>query len=176
MGPRLIALAALLARRQGPVVAQALLRSGRAWLADPANEATKRALVAQLESAAKAVGGAAGMLSTRMAREVERRKVSVGAWERDLMALRYDVADMAPGPVRDAALTAYAAQASAAIHLVTGARDLEKARAEVIAALDAEERMLRAERLGVDEKKRAILAVALARKACAEHGAAPVRR
>lgn len=176
MGPRLIALAALLARRQGPVVAQALLRSGRAWLADPANEATKRQLVAQLESAAKAVGGAAGMLSTRMAREVERRKVSIGAWERDLMALRYDVADMAPGPVRDAALTAYAAQASAAIHLVTGARDTEKARAEVIAALDAEERMLRAERLGVDEKKRAILAVALARRACAEHGTTPARR
>jgi hypothetical protein len=175
MGPRLIALAALLAKRQGPVVARALLRSGQAWLADPANESTKRALLAQLDSAARVAGGAAGLLSARLAREVEKRRVSVGAWERDLMSLRYEVADMAPGPVRDAAIDAYAAQASAGIHLVTAARDVEKARAEVIAALDSEERMLRAERLPVDEKKRAILAVARARTACAEHGASPAR-
>lgn len=175
MGPRLVTLAALLARRQGPAVAQALLRSGRAWMADPANEATKRALLSQLRSAASVAGGAAGALSARLAREVEKRKVSVAAWERDLMALRYEVADMAPGPVRDAALDAYGSQASAAIHLVTAARDTEKARTEVIAALDAEERMLRAERLSADEKRRAVLAVALSRQACAAHGSPPVR-
>lgn len=170
MGPRLVTLAALVARRQGPVVAQALLRSGRAWLADPANEGTKQALLAQLRSAAEIAGGTAAAMSARLAREVEKRRVSVAAWERDLMSLRYEVADMAPGPVRDAALEAYAAQAAAAIHLVTAARDVERARAQVLGALDAEERMLRAERLGADEKRRAILAVALARRACAAHG------
>lgn len=176
MGPRLVTLAALLARRQGPAVAQALLRSGRAWLADPANEGAKRALLAQLRSAAEATGGAASVLSARLQREVERRKVSVAAWERDLMSLRYEVADMAPGPMRDAALAAYGSQASAAIHLVTGARDVEKARGEVVTALDAEERMLRAERLSTDEKRRAILAVAQARAACAAHRSPPARR
>ena len=48
MGPRIVTLAALLARRQGPAVAEALLRTGRAWLADPANEGTKQALLTQL--------------------------------------------------------------------------------------------------------------------------------
>ena len=175
MGPRLVGLAALLARRQGPAAAQALLRSGRAWMADPANEASRRALVAQLRAAAAVAGGAAGALSARLAREVEKRKVSVAAWERDLMALRYEVADMAPGPVRDAALDAYASQASAAIHLVTAARDTERARADVIAALDAEERMLRAERLSADEMRRAVRAVARSRRDCAAHGSSPAR-
>ncbi len=91
------------------------------------------------------------------------------------MSLRYEVADMAPGPVRDAAIDAYASQASAAVHLVRGARDVEKARAEVIGALDAEEKMLRAERLSIDEKKRAILAVALARRDCSEIAGPPAR-
>ena len=46
-------------------------------MADPANEATKRALVEQLTGLAQKAGGAAGRLSSRLAREVERRKVSV---------------------------------------------------------------------------------------------------
>ena len=44
--------------------------------------------------------------------------VSVAAWERDLMSLRYEIADMAPGPMRDAAINAYVAQASAGVHLI----------------------------------------------------------
>ena len=42
MGARLFALAALIARRQGPKVAKALLIKAQAWLADPANEETSR--------------------------------------------------------------------------------------------------------------------------------------
>lgn len=168
MGPRIVTLAALLARRQGPAVAEALLRSGRAWLADPANEGTKQALLTQLRSAADVAGGTASTLSARIAREVEKRKVSAAAWERDLMALRYEIADMAPGPVREAALGAYAAQARAGVHLITGARDREKARREVLAALEAEARMLRRERLSSDERAAAEAAVADSRRACLE--------
>lgn len=166
MGPKIVSLAALLARRQGPVVAQALLRSGKAWLADPANEGTKQALLAQLRTGAEVAGGTAATLSARIAREVEKRKVSPAAWERDLMALRYEIADMAPGPVRAAALEAYAAQAQAGVHLVTAASDREKVRAEVLRALDAEGRMLGAERLSADERDAAAAALVAARRAC----------
>ena len=102
MGARLFALAALIARRLGPKVARALLLKAQAWLADPANEQTKQALLAQLRTIAEKAGGAAGRMSARLAREVEKRKVSPAAWERDLMGLRYEIADMAPGPVREA--------------------------------------------------------------------------
>lgn len=166
MGARLVGLAALLARKQGPAVAQALLRSGRAWMEDPANDATRRVLVGQLRSAAEVAGGAAGALSARLAREVERRKVTPAAWERDLMALRYEVADMAPGAMRAAALSAYAAQARAGVHLIAGARDPVQVRRDVLAALAAEERMLRGERLSEDERAGALAAVAGAREAC----------
>ena len=55
--------------------------------------------------------------------------MSVGAWERDLMTLRYEIADMAPGPVRAAALDAYCAQARAGVHLIANARrDPDEAR------------------------------------------------
>jgi hypothetical protein len=167
MGAKLIALAALIARRQGPAVARLLLRRAKAWLEDPANEATRQALLEQLRSSAEKAGGAAGRLSARVAREVERRRVSVGAWERDLMALRYEIADMAPGPVREAALGAYAAQARAGVHLVGSARRPDEARRRVEAALVAEERMLRSERLSADERERALAALADALHACA---------
>ncbi len=162
MGPRLVGLAAILARRQGAAAAQALMRKGSAWMADPANDAARQALLDQLRVGAGRAGGTAARLAARVSKEIERRRVSVGSWERDLMSLRYEVADMAPGPVRDAALDAYAAQASAAVHLVGGA----KARDEVLRALGAEERMLATERLGVDERRRAIDAVVAARAAC----------
>ncbi len=121
MGPRLVGLAAILARRQGAAAAQALLRKGNAWMADPGNDAARQALVEQLRVGAEKAGGTAARLAARLAKEIDKRRVSVGAWERDLMALRYEVADMAPGPVRDAALDAYAAQVSAAVHLIGGA-------------------------------------------------------
>ena len=167
MGPRLVGLAAILARKQGAAAAQALLRKGSAWLADPGNDAARQALVEQLRVGAERAGGTAAALAARLAKEVDKRRVSVSAWERDLMSLRYEVADMAPGPVRDAALGAYAAQVSAGVHLIASAGNPDRARADVLRALVAEERMLRSERLGADEKARAIAAVTAAREACA---------
>jgi len=166
MGPRLVALAALLARRQGPKVARLLLLRGQAWLADPANEQTKQALLAQLQSIAEKAGGAAGRMSGRLAREVEKRRVSPAAWERDLMALRYDIADMAPGPMRAAAISAYSAQARAGVHLIAGAKRPDEARRQVIAALRAEQRMLRGDRLSAAEREQALAAVEQALVAC----------
>jgi hypothetical protein len=112
-------------------------------------------------------------MSARLAREVERRRVSVGAWERDLMSLRYEIADMAPGPMREAAIDAYVAQASAGVHLVAGASRPDRARIDVLRALEAEERMLARERLSADERRRAVSALAAARAACAGRRAAP---
>jgi len=172
---RLVALAAILGRRYGRVAAEALLRSGREWLADPANEATKQAYVQQLRAWAQRAGGLAGRMSTRLAREVERRRVSVGAWERDLMALRYEIADMAPGPMRDAAIDAYATQARAGVHLVGGASRPDDARRHVLAALRAEASMLASERLSEDERRRALEAIADARASCSEQPTAGVR-
>jgi hypothetical protein len=166
MGPRLVALAALLARRQGPKVARLLLLRGQAWLADPANEQTKQALLAQLQSIAEKAGGAAGRMSGRLAREVEKRRVSPAAWERDLMSLRYDIADMAPGPMRAAAIAAYSAQARAGVHLIADAKRPDEARRQVIAALRAEQRMLRGDRLSAAEREQALAAVEEALVAC----------
>ena len=171
MGPRLVSLAAVLAKRQGAAAAQSLLQSGRAWMADPANESSKQALLVQLRQYAERAGGTVGELSAKLYRDVEKRRVSVASWERDLMAMRYEVVDMAPGPVREAALAAYVAQASAGVHLINGASKPNEARVGVIRALDAEERMLRGERLSADEKGRALQAVAAARAACAGHAA-----
>jgi hypothetical protein len=165
MGPRLFALAALIARRQGPKVARLLLLKAQAWLADPANEQTKQALLAQLRSIAEVAGGAAGRMSARLAREVEKR-VSVGAWERDLMGLRYEIADMAPGPMRAAAVTAYTAQARAGVHLIGDAKRPDEARRQVVAALRAEVRMLRGDRLSGAEREQALAAVEDALAAC----------
>jgi hypothetical protein len=166
VGPRLFALAALLARKQGPKVARLLLLKAQAWLADPANEETKQALIAQLRTIADKAGGAAGRMSARLAREVEKRKVSPAAWERDLMALRYAIADMAPGPMREGAIAAYATQARAGVHLIGDAKRPEEARRQVVAALRAEQRMLRGERLSSAERERALAAVEEALAAC----------
>ena len=174
MGAKLLALAAMLARKQGVAVAQALMANARAWMADPANDATRQALVEQLRGVAEKAGGAAGRLGGRLAKEIERRKVSVSAWERDLMALRYEIVDMAPGPVREAAISAYVAQASAGIHLIGASSRPDQARLEVLRALEAEERMLAGERLSSDERLRTTEAVVAARMACA--GRAPASR
>jgi hypothetical protein len=166
MGPRLFALAALLARRQGPKVAKLLLLKAQAWLADPANEEAKQALLLQLRTIAEKTGGAVGRTSARLAREVDKRKVSPAAWERDLMGLRYEIADMAPGPMRAAAITAYATQARSGVHLIGNARRPEEARRQVVAALRAEARMLRGDRLSAGERAQALAAVEDALAAC----------
>ena len=170
MGARLFALAALIARRQGPKVAKALLIKAQAWLADPANEETKRALIAQLRAVGGVAGGAIGRMIARIAREIEKRRVSPAAWERDLMGLRYEIADMAPGPMREAAIEAYAAQARAGVHLIPNAKRPDEARRQVVAALRAEKRMLRGDRLSASERERAVAAADDAEGGC---GAAP---
>ena len=60
MWARMVALAALLARRHAPKVAQLLLLRAQAWLADPANEEAKQALLAQLRAIAGKAGGIGG--------------------------------------------------------------------------------------------------------------------
>lgn len=176
MNPRLVALAAILGRRFGAAAAQALLSGGRAWMADPANDATRQALLDQLRAWSERAGGAAGRLSARLAREVERRRVSVGSWERDLMSLRYDIADMAPGPMRAAAVDAYTAQARAGVHLVSAASRPGEARRQVLSALRAEAAMVARERLSADERERALEALADARRACEGQPAPAVAR
>ncbi|MGD9694629.1 MAG: hypothetical protein AB7V42_03095 [Thermoleophilia bacterium] len=171
MGPRLIGLAALLARRQGAAAAQALLRSGRAWMADPANDETRRALLEQLRTWSERAGGAVAVAAQRITKEIEKRKVSPAAWERDLMALRYEIADMAPGPMREAALDAYAAQARAGVHLITASSRPGDARREVLRTLRAEASMLKGEPMTADERERAMAAVDEALRACAGDGA-----
>ena len=166
MGARLLALAALLARKQGPKVARLLLLKAQAWLADPANEEAKQALIVQLRTVAEKAGGTVARMSARLAREVEKRKVSPAAWERDLMSLRYEIADLAPGPMRECAITSYATQARAGVHLIADAKRPEEARRQVVAALRAEQRMLRGDRLSAAERERALAAVEETLAAC----------
>lgn len=164
--PRLVALGALLARRYGVVAVQALARSGQAWLADPANEATKAQLVAQLREWSLRAGGVAAQSAAALARQVERRNVSPAAWERDLMELRYELPALPRGRVRDAALRAYESQLRAGVHLIAHARRPERAREQVIAALRAEARMLRTEGIEPAERQRLLAAIDASVDAC----------
>ncbi|HMM48521.1 MAG TPA: hypothetical protein PKE32_02755 [Miltoncostaeaceae bacterium] len=156
---RLTLFAAFLARRYGPRAVSALARAGTTWLADPANEAAKRQLIAQLQHWAQVAGPHAARTASRLAREVDRRRVSVGAWERDLMDLRYELPALERGPIRDGALRAYEAQVRAGVHLIAGARHPDRCREQVTAALRAEATMLRAERLGRGECERLLAAI-----------------
>ena len=82
------------------------------------------------------------------------------------MGLRYEIADMAPGPTRQAALIAYASQARAGVHLIADAKRPDDARRQVVAALRSEQRMLRGDRLPAVERERALAAVEDALVAC----------
>ncbi len=83
------------------------------------------------------------------------------------MALRYEIADMAPGPMREAAIEAYAAQARAGGPPDRRTRSARtRPAAEVVAALRAEKRMLRGERLSASERERAVAAVDDALEGC----------
>ena len=171
MGPRLVSLAAVLAKRQGAAAAQSLLQSGRAWMADPANESSKQACSCSCASTPSGRAARSGELSAKLYRDVEKRARLgglVGA-RPDGDALRGG--QHGPGARARGALAAYVAQASAGVHLINGASKPNEARVGVIRALDAEERMLRGERLSADEKGRALQAVAAARAACAGHAA-----
>lgn len=115
------------------------------------------------------MGGTAGGVASRLAGEITRRKgTSPATWERELMSLRYEVVDMAPGPVREAALDAYAAQAWAGVSLVGAAPSgrVARVRRRVVTALGTEGELLRTERLSHQERRRASEAVEAARAAC----------
>jgi hypothetical protein len=173
VGPRLATLTALLARRYGPTAARKLSTAARTWLADPANEPKQRALEAQLRGWADTAGGMAAALASRLAAEVDRRSPAADAWERDLMALRADLADAPRGPDREAALRAYVARTGVGARIVFASEGREEARRKVLAALDAEAGMLRRERLSPEEREACRRAVDRARAAC--YGAAAAR-
>ena len=86
-------------------MARMLLQQAQAWMADPANEEAKRA---HRPAADRRREGRRGRWAHerpageggRPAPRVRRRG------ERDLMSLRYEIADLAPGQIRDAALDA----------------------------------------------------------------------
>lgn len=166
MGPRLMTLAALLARRHGRAAVQMLVKAAYAWLSDPANEPARRQLIDQLNRWSGRANDTAGRLAGRLAREIERRRVTPSSWERDLMRLRYEIADMPSGPTREAALEAYASQARAGVHLVTAASRPDDARRQVLAALGAEISMVRRERFTGPERRRALDALEAAQEAC----------
>lgn len=159
----------MLARRYGPRAVTLLLATARAWLADPANERKRAEVVDQLDGWSRRVGGGAGGLASRLAREITRRKdVSPATWERELMSLRYEIVDMSPGAVREAALEAYTAQAWAGVSLVGAAPAARTARVRrrIVTALGTESELLRTERLSHEERRRATEAVETARAAC----------
>jgi hypothetical protein len=163
---RLLIFAAFLARRYGVKAVSSLARSANAWLADPANEAAKAQLVEQLRDWSRVATGGASRTAAVLAQQVERRKVSTGAWERDLMDLRHELPGIEPGPIRDGAVRAYEAQLRAGVHLISGARSRERAREEVLAALRAEATMLQRERLTGEERERLLAATDAAIAAC----------
>jgi len=167
LNARLIAFGLFLARRYGRQAVTALVRSANAWLSDPANEAKKQQLVATLREWSTRAGGRASRTAEALARQVERRKVSTAAWERDLMDLRHELPGMPRGEMRDAAVRAYESQLRAGVHLISHARRPERAREEVLAALRAEAAMLRRERLADDERERLLAAVDATAAACA---------
>jgi hypothetical protein len=162
----LFRLAVMLTRRHGRAAVAMLVLTGRAWLADPNNDRKRAALVAQLRVWSAKTGDAAARTAGRLAGQIERRRMSIGSWERELMTLRYEVLDLPPGEVREAALDAYAIQAAAAGRLVAGATRPSTARRKALAALNAEEAMLRGDALSDLERARALEAVERARVAC----------
>ncbi len=172
MGPRLLAFSALLARRYGPRAAAFFYAAARAWLADPANEPKRRALESQLIMWAGRVQGTAGRTANRLALEVERRRgpAPITAWERDVMALRAAVAEAPEGLERERALDAYCARVATGARLTHAVTDPAPAGRRALDALEAEERMLRQERLSPAERTTALDAVRRARSAC--YGAA----
>ena len=168
--PRVLGVAALVARRGGRAAALALAAEARDWLADPANEPARARATAGLRDLAGRAGTGAGRAVDLVASEVERRRSRAGDWERELLRRRYAAVDTAPGPAREAAVDAYLVQAGLARRVVDGAPDRHEARRRVVAALGAEERMMRRERLSADDRARGLAALAGARRAV--HGPA----
>jgi hypothetical protein len=156
----------MLARRHGRTAVAMLVVTGRAWLADPNNDRKRAALVAQLRVWSAKTGDTAARAAGRLAGQIERRRTTVRSWEREMMNLRYEIVELPPGDVREAALDAYAIHAAAAGRLVAGAARPSRARRKALTALHAEEAMLKGDALTDLERRRAIEAVERARVAC----------
>lgn len=165
MGPRLLGLAALLARRYGPWAVTRLARAAQAWLGDPANARTRDELVRQLRSWAARASGSAAAAAGRLADEVGRRRLTVGAWERELIARRMELGAAATAPEREAALVAYAEEAEAATAILSEMPRRDSLR-RIEEALAAERGMLATERLTESDRARALRALDRALAAC----------
>gem|GEM_PF-4910759 len=164
MNKLLLSMVTMVARRYGPRAAAALLRAGQRWLADPANEPARQALLERLRGVTRG-GGGAGRLAAGLARQIEARRGAVGPWERTMMELRYEASELPSGPDRASVVDAYVAQIGMAAQVADGASG-DAPRRQVLAALDNEERAIRREALGPDERRRALEAVETARRAC----------
>jgi len=162
----LFRLALVVGRRLGPAAAAALLGAARAWLADPANEHHRQRLLALLRDTSIRAGGRAGRMAQSVGRQVESRRRSLVAWEREMMSLRHEVTEHPTGPVRAAALEAYLVQIAAGPPLVTEAARPADARRAVLRALEEEARSVAADPLGPDERRRALEALEDARAGC----------
>lgn len=165
MGARLLALAALAARRYGPVAAARLARAVRAWIANPSNAAARAELEGQLASWAGRAAGSVSDTAGRLMTELERRRrMSVPAWERELIGLRMDLA-MSHGPEREAVLTAYAEGAEGAVVLVAEAQRPADALRDVLETFRAERAMLAGD-LPRADRDRAVRALDRVAAAC----------
>ena len=162
--PRVLGVAAIVARRGGRAAALALAAEARDWLADPANEPARARASAGLRDLAGRAGTGAGRAVDLVAGEVERRRSRVSDWERELLRRRYAAVDTAPGPARAVAVDAYLVQAGLARRVVDGAPDRRDARRRVMAAIGAEERMMRRERLPAADRTRGLAALEGARR------------
>jgi hypothetical protein len=174
VGPRIVGLATVIARRYGRQAAWSLVQAGRAWLADPANETKRRDLVAVLRGWATRAAGGVARSAGKLADEIERRRPPMATWERDVMALRHAMAEAPQGPAREAAVQAYRARVLAGARLTHAVDDPSSAGRRAREALDAEMRMLRDEPISAEDRAAAIDAVRQAGAAC--YGAAPVGR
>ncbi len=151
----------------GPEAADALMRTARAWISDPANAAARDRLVATLVGISRRAGGLTAALAGSAAAVVAKYRTGPGPWERDLMSARYAIPQLPSGEQRAAALETYLAMTEAGPGVIAGARDRARARREVMTALDLEARMLRIEALGPRERALALEINARSRAACA---------
>jgi hypothetical protein len=166
VGPRIVGLAAVLARKYGPWAVARLARAGQAWLADPSNQARRDDLVAQLRTWAARASGTAAQTAARLADDLgTARRVSTAAWERDVIARRMDIETATSAPAREAALVAYAEEAEAAAAILSEA-PRERKLAEITETFAAERGMLLSSAIAADVRDRALRALQRAEAAC----------
>jgi hypothetical protein len=166
VGPRIVGLAAVLGRKYGPWAVARLARAGQAWIAQPENAERRDELVAQLRSWAERASGAAATTAARLADDVgTKRRLSVAAWERDLIARRMELEAAGSAPSREAALVAYAEEAEASVSILDEAPREQKLE-EIEETFVAERGMLRSSGLVPADRDRALRAIERSLAAC----------